>query len=212
MARTLKQLWRALGRPGLFMDPDVVSGEYSVYELDGDRRRPLFSKQNLILYTWGFIAAKCIGQGNAAYKVSAAYLEYENVANPADPVSVPSFSRGDGLPYYNGLSGNRDYLRVALSGTPAIDIASGFESYFTAGVSGNRCTFSFQSAGTQGVLGRPFANGNNSKACGIALVATPLASDRLQDVVLCRGYFEVADQIVKGVSTQIGVDWKVTFK
>jgi hypothetical protein len=215
-ARTLQHHWRQLNArfPGLFLDPAIASGHYQVgyvHEATG-AWTPLFDKDNLLLYTWGFIACQTLGLGDSSYKVNAAYLEYENLTNPTDPVSVPAFGRADGLDYYNGLGGNRDFLRVALAGTPTIDIAAGYEDYFIADVTGNRCKFTLQSAGTHGVLGRPFSEVNNSKACGIALVATPVFADRAQDVILARGYFDVDDQPLKTLGAQIGVRWYVAFK
>lgn len=213
--RKLREHWHALEKryPGLYLNPGIATGEYTVGNVYPDGGfEPLFTKSNLLLYSWGFIAAKCIGQGDVNYKVSAAYLEYANVALPGDPVSVPALARDDDLSYYNSLPADRDFLRVSLTGTPTIDIATGFESYFDAGVSGNRVTFVLQSAGTSGVLGTPFSDVNNSKACGIALVATPEPSDRSKDVILARGYFDVVDQPLKGAGTQIGVNWVLSFK
>lgn len=209
------KLWRKLERrrPGMYLHPAVASGRYQVGYLDESSGRwtPLFEKDNLLLYTWGYLAARTLGQGDVTYKVSTAYLEYQNVAAPGDAVAVPSFTRASDISYYNGLGAGRDFLRVALTGTPSIDIHEGYESYFSAGT-GNRVTFVLQSAGTAGVLGRPFSHLNNSKACGIALVATPVEADRSQDVILARGYFEVADQPLKVNGSQIGVRWKVSFQ
>ena len=192
---------------------DMVQGRYSIFTIDPNGRWTFrFTKNNLVLFSWGMIAAKCIGQGNVDYKVSAAYLEYENVVSPGDAVTVPTMTRADDLSYYNGLGSGKDFLRVALTGTPAIDIATGSEDYFEPGVTGNQCTFIAQSTGSTGVLGRAFSDTVNSKIYGIALVATPLFADRSQDILLCRGYFEVADQILKPSSQQVGVRWKVAFR
>lgn len=172
---------------------------------------PLFSRGNLLPYSWGFVAAKCIGVGDVSYKAAAIYLEYENVASPSDVITVPAYDRTSDLSYYNGLSGNKDFLRVALASTPTIDIAPGYESYFTAGVSGNRVTYTSQSVGSYGVLGRPWSEASNSKAYGIAIVATPVPSDRSQDVILSRGYFAEGDQLLKTSGHQVQVLWKHTF-
>lgn len=212
----LTGLWERLERerPGVFLHPSVASGRYEVgYVRESDLAwTPLFEKDNLLLYSWGFAVAKTLGVGDVTYKVSSAYLEYANVASPSDAVSVPSYTRADGLSYYNGLAAGRDFLRVALTGTPTIDASPGYESYFISGVSGNRVTFVLQSAGTAGVLGRPFSDANNSKACGIALVATPAPADRSQDVIVARGYFAVPDQPLKLAGSQIGVRWRISFK
>lgn len=173
---------------------------------------PLFEVHNQIQKPWGFMAAKLFGEGDSKYKVAGMYLEFENVADPSDPVSIPEFSRDEGLEYYDNLSGDRDYLRLNLLGVPSIEIAPGFESIFEKGVSGNRLTFFAQSSGVAGAHGVEFSADVNSKAVGVALVAVPGVLDRTQDVIFARGYFDVSDQIVKGASKQIGVGWQEDFK
>lgn len=164
---------------------------------------------NTVLYDWGFIAAKAIGEGDKSYRVNAMYIEFENTAGS---VSVPSIDRSEGLTYYNGLAGNQDFLRVELIGLPSITIESGYESYFTEGVDGNLLTFFAQSSGTAGVLGNAsFGSAHNSKIFGAALVATPVFSDRTKDVVFSRSYFESADQVAKQASSQVGINWEVPF-
>jgi len=192
----------------------LCRGEYSAHRVDEATGRwgpALFTRPNLILYSWGYLACQALGAGNPAFKVAAAYLEYKNVINPTDQVPVPGFDRAGGLSYYSSLPANQDFLRVPLAGTPAIDIAPGSENYFVAGVSGNRATFSAQSAGATGNLGRPFSTAANSKLFGIALVATPVLGDWTHDVLLSRGYFAPSDQQLKTAGSQLGVRWAITF-
>jgi hypothetical protein len=166
---------------------------------------------NTVLYDWGFIAAKAIGTGDGSYRVNTMYIEFENVAAPADAVGIPSFTRDEGLTYYNGLAGNQDFLRVGLLGLPTISIESGYEAYFGAD-EGNLLTFLAQSEGTAGVLGNAtFSAANNSKVFGAALVASPVNADRTKDVVFSRTYFAVADQVLKQASSQICLSWEVPF-
>lgn len=175
---------------------------------------PLFSKPNQIQISWGAIATQCIGLGDRKYRINAMYLEYENVADPDDIVTVPTFERGDGREYYHDLifTGNRDFLRVPLSLTPGISIEQGYEDFFTPGVDGNRLTFYTQSQGTSGFNGKPFSAGVNSKLFGVALVATPDYNDATKDIVFARSYFETGDQTLKMASSQFGVTWDIVFK
>jgi hypothetical protein len=142
------------------------------------------------------------------------YIEFSNVTDPADAVSLPSFTRDEGLSYYTGLSGSstNDYLRVPLIGQPTISIETGFESYFTEGVDGNLLTFFAQSAGGTGVHSKTFANGSNSKIFGAALVAAPVNADPTKDIVFSRAYFASADQTVKQTSSQVGITWELPFE
>ena len=169
---------------------------------------------NTVLYEWGFIAAKTIGHGDPTYRINTMYIEFSNVTDPADAVSLPSFTRDEGLSYYTGLSGSstNDYLRVPLIGQPTISIESGFESYFTEGVDGNLLTFFAQSAGGTGVHSKTFANSSNSKIFGAALVAAPVNADATKDIVFSRAYFASADQTVKQTSSQVGITWELPFE
>jgi len=181
----------------------------------GQRRIEPISKikPNQIQYSWGFVAAQAIGRGDRSYRVRTLYIEYENVASPGDPVTVPTFGRDEGLEYYSDLqfSAARDYLRVPLLVDPDVGIEPGFEDFFTEGVDGNKLTFYTQTQGTAGVHGKPFTNAANSKVCGAALVATPDFQDVTQDVIFARTYFDSADHEVKQVSSQFGITWEVSF-
>ena len=193
--------------------PNYPHGRVQLYQVDSNNVwTPQANTTNTVLYDWGFIAAKAIGEGDSSYRVNATYIEFENVASPSDTVSVPTIDRSEGLTYYNGLSGNQDFLRVELIGLPSITIEDGFESYFTEGETGNLLTFFAQSSGTTGVLGNAtFGSANNSKIFGAALVAAPVWADRTQDVVFSRSYFATSDQTLKQASSQVGITWEVPF-
>ena len=174
---------------------------------------PLFVQKNQIQYSWGMIAAQCIGLGDRKYRVNAMYLEYENVADPDTAITIPTYDRGEGRDYYPNLAftANRDFLRVPLLFQPSIGIEPGFEDFFTDGFDGNRLTFHTQSQGTTGVNGKPFSSGVNSKIFGVALVATPEFEDPTKDIIFARTYFDVADQTPKLASSQVGVTWDIAF-
>ena len=189
-------------------------GVVSLYEIDeitglivpGSLRR----QHNQIQFKWALLASKLFGAGDASYRVSAMYLEFANVVTPGDTVSPPSYDRSEQIEYYQGLSGNRDYLRIGLRGQPVLEIAPGYENYFDAG-EGNRLTWSAQSAGTAGVRGLPFASANNSLVIGVALVAARNWIDPSRDIIMGRAYYAPAAQIPKSASRQVGVSWEQTF-
>jgi hypothetical protein len=159
----------------------------------------------------GFAIAKALGLGDVSYKINRMYVEFENVATPATPVSVPSFSNTEGRDYYANLVAPKDYLRVPLLGDPTLGIVPGYEAYFTAGVDGNQLTFLAQTEGSVGMNGTTFSNGLNSKVYGIALVSAPSDSDETQDVIINRDYYLVADQQVKPASGQLTISWELGF-
>jgi hypothetical protein len=174
---------------------------------------PRCSRPNQIQDDWMFIAAKAIGMRLSNYGISAMYVEYENVADPDDPVAAPAFERDEGVEYYEDLafSSNRDFLRVPLLQNPLLGIEAGYEELFVAGTSGNKPTFFSMSQGTTGVHGKAYSDAANSKVFGVALVATPVFADRTQDLIFSRTYFAAAEQWAKEASHQIGVTWDIAF-
>lgn len=138
----------------------------------------------------GLIRAKLLS-GDVSYKLSAVYVEFENVASPGDPVTPPvSVPDSEGIDYYQGLSGSvsRDFMRVPISFPPLIDTDD--ELYELP----NRWTVVVDVPAGTGYHGKPFNSGSNSTVFGLALVATPDWDDELEDLVYSRQYYEVVDQ------------------
>lgn len=138
-----------------------------------------------------------------SYRIGAMYLEYEN--NSGAAVSVPDdgdIDRTETIEYYNNLPSNRDYLRVPiLAGT----VTSSDDDVYPLG---NVTTFYAQSAGTAGILGRPFTSGAQSRIYGAALVVTPEYEDPSQDLIYARVYFQSANQLIKTIGAQIAGAWE----
>jgi hypothetical protein len=199
------------GRVGLWQIPDEHSADDGGVILAGWEH--ISDTANTALYKWGFAAAKALGEGDGNYRINAMYIEFENVTSPTDNVTIPSFTRDEGLSYYTGLSSSsvKDYLRLEINITPSITIESGYENYFTSNVDGNLLTFFRQSAGTQGVNSKTFSDSVNSKVYGAALVVAPDFSDSSQDIVFARAYFVQADQTLKQASSQVGITWELPF-
>lgn len=191
-----------------------IRGRTSIFRVwDDGLVHPIGSKQNQIQVSWGHIAAMAIGLGRREYRVSGLYIEYENVVDPEDAITAPTYAATEGLEYYNdlALSSTRDYLRVPLIQAPMLGIETGYQDYFVDGESGNKLTFFAMSQGTTGVHGKAFSDSANSKVFGAALVAIPTFQDATKDVILARAYYDVADQTLKLASSQVGIAWDVTF-
>ena len=196
-----------------------ISGRTQLWRVfTGRRFRPVTPAQpdwrpNQIQYSAGFVAAQCIGFGDKKFRINGMYIEYENLADPEDPVVVPTYTKADGIEYYEDLqsSGTRDFLRVPLVQLPLLGVVTGFEDYFQEG-QGNSLTFFALTQGSTGVHGKTFSDSVNSKVCGVALVATPVFGDRTQDVIFARTYYDPSDQILKEPAHQIGVTWEIQFK
>lgn len=196
-----------------------VRGHIALWRIDEKTgfAQPLGNQPNQIQYTWGFIAANCFGRRRQPdrpdYSISALYIEYENQENPENTVSVASsFLRDVGLPYYNALAGNRDFLRIPITIEPTISVSAGYESKLPVSQAGNKLTFFAQTAGVVGALGRPFSHTVNSKVFAAALVAAPVFGDRTKDVIFARTVFSTANQITKEASSQIGITWDIAFE
>jgi hypothetical protein len=196
-----------------------VRGAVGLWRVDAaGLRTPLHRQPNQIQYSWGYIAAQQLGYrpaaGRPSYHISAMYIEFENVGNPATPLSVSSFGRDLGRDYYNALvaSATQDFLRVPLRLEPSLSIAAGAEDYFTVGQDGNQLTFFAQTSGLTGVHGKSFSHSVNSKIYAAALVATPNFSDATQDVIFARTTFAAENQVTKEASAQIGITWDIAFE
>ena len=161
---------------------------------------------NDVLFEWAGAAAQLLTNGRTEYRISGIYFEYENVADPADTVSAPTFSRSDGFDYYHSTlasDADRDFLRVPVL---ASRIDSTDPDKFP---DGNLLTFYAQTQGMTGFHGLPFSDADNSKVFGGALAVMPSLSDASRDIVFSRFYFDPSEQQVKLASSQIGFSWEL---
>ena len=194
--------------------PPNLRGKIGLWRiLDSGIVVPVTFRPNQIQDAWGYAAAMALGYGGTAYTIRYMYIEYENVTSPEDAVAIPSFGTDEGVDYYELLSesATRDYLRVPMVTEPVLGIASGYEDLFAHG-GGNKLTFFAQCAGSAGVHGKAYSNAANSKVFGVGLVAAPDSTDHSRDIVVARNYFEASEQVVKDVSSHVGVTWELEFR
>ena len=168
--------------------------------------RPLADwRPNTVLYEWGAIIGGFMATGDAAYRVSGMYIEFENAA---PPISAPSYTRADGRAYYAGLESDptRDYLRVPLIASP---LSSSDEATYPKG---NVNTFYAMTGGAVGVGGRAFSSASASTVYGAALVPTVDPADRAKDLILSRFYFGAGSQLTKPPGLQLALGWEITWQ
>lgn len=196
-----------------------VRGHVRVWRVEDNAHKTLLvSQPNQIQYSWGYIAAKQIGfrpqPDRLNYNISALYIEFENLANPATAVDVSIFDRDLNINYYNSLvdSSTRDFLRIPLTLEPAGSVSAGYEANLPIEQQLNKLTFFVQTAGTTGVFGKTFSHLVNSKVYAAALVAAPRYDDRTKDVIFARTIFTAENQVTKEASSQIGITWDVAFE
>lgn len=193
--------------------PRVGRGLCSLYRVDdltgAWSDQPVAVGENSWMDTWGFLASQCLS-GIAGYALAGMYFEYQNVTNPTDPVSIPSFNLSDDRSYYETLASNptRDYLRVPLINTPTLGVAPGFT--FPVG-QGNQITLYALASGTVGMTGKPFSAAVNSKVCGVAVVAMPVPADRTQDVLFSRFYYSTQNQQLVTIGSQFSAAYQLQF-
>lgn len=163
---------------------------------------------NMRMYDWASIVAHLTAYADPRYRVAGMYIEYQNMSDPGDTADAPSYTRADGISYYNSLatSADRDYLRVPLTSSL---VESGDEQLYPGG---NIIRFFAQTQGTQGVHGKPFGAANNSKVFGGALVAFPDVNDATRDLVFSRFYYAPENQQLYLANSQIGLEWAVTLQ
>ncbi len=174
---------------------------------------PVHCQSNQIQATWAAIAARQLGfkaqAGRLDYSLSAMYIEFENVGDPDDPVDIPDYATSEGREYYEDLIGSstRDFLRVPLRMEPTLRS----DDEAIPEDEGNVLTFYAQTTGVEGVHGKTFSSGVNSKICGVALVATPVFADWTRDLVFSRSYLAAEHQMVKTATSQAGITWEINF-
>lgn len=178
--------------------PHVVQGEIWTPTRD--------FRHNMVLYQWATLASKLLTLGESSYRIAGMYLEFENTANPGDPVTVPVFDRTRTVDYYNSLSGSsdRDYLRVPLTASQLFSAGEGLTD--------NQMVFFARSQGVVGVHGKPFSFAANSVVFGGSLVAYVDATDETRDLLFSSFYFDEADQQQKLSTSQIGIEWELTLE
>ena len=189
------------------MSGSIRVGLYPVDPKTGkvDRENPkkVITQENLILYGGSDIVARLLG-GDDEFKIQAMFCEYENMADPLDPIVPPAFDREGGLLYYSSLLPPRDYVRVPITISPSI--LSSDEALYA----GNQVTFFALTNSNEGINGLPFNAASNSTVYGVALAATPSVEDPTQDVVFARAYFTPPDnKFLKEVGHEIGIDWSI---
>lgn len=187
------------------------SFQLSVRDLRGALRAIGPAVPNMWCSTWGSIVARVI-RGEAAYIPSTFYIEFQNVATPETPVSIPTLSEEIGRSYYDGLGSSfvRDYLRVPILTQPGVDVDPAHASTLSAD-QGNRLLLMARTSASVGANGVAFSNALNSKVCGFAWVATPVPDDPTRDLVFSRAYYEADAQMVAPISGQLSVEYRPTF-
>lgn len=190
-----------------------VTGLNRLFVVDDHGRRLIAEVWNTWQYTWGTIVGQALTPGISSPGLNIAYLEYANVVNPTDAVSIPSFKPQDGIEYYAGLAGvsGRDYLRIPIRVTPSLTVAAGYSPTWFGTGQGNLLTLMFQSAGTAGVHGTPFSDSANSKLAGVALVSAPSLGDLSKDVIFARSYYPTDKQVIKPMNGQFAVEYPLLF-
>jgi hypothetical protein len=137
---------------------DMLRGYVRVWNEAGD----VVEAKNLVVYTGGDILAALLG-GQAEYRISNFYFEYENTAGVPAP---PAAARTDTVALFLGLTAPQDFISAPILLPP---------QYSTSDVNhvANQVTFLSVANAVAGYHGVPFGAANNSKVYGLGLVASP---------------------------------------
>ncbi len=162
-------------------------------------------EKNDLTDCWGALLQKLLRGvvDGKSYHINAMYIEFDNSGGPVTPPVIDPAAQ---LEYFNGLTGDQDYLRVPI-------IATSEEKSDPALPLSNVAVFLAHTSGSAGVNGLTFSNAAGSRIYGGALVAMLDEQDPSQDIVFARWYFsESGKQLEKLANAQIGIKWKSVFQ
>ena len=170
--------------------------------------KPVAETHNLDMYAGYDVVGRAMA-GYSNYYVNTFYFEFTNVgAGGVVPNPRPVFSGDDDITYYTGLAANYDYLRVPISIAPDLQAS-------TADYTSNQVEFFATSSGnTSGENGEDFGSGALvlSTVYGLALVCAPDPSDKLQDIIVARAYFDLGDEVLLLPNQNIGITHSIKFE
>jgi len=193
-------------REQLIVEPvDLIKGAttwwriFSFNEETGEIRK-MVSQKNIIPYQGADVLARILG-GDHTWAPGAMLFEFENTAGSP---TIPIPTRDEGIDYYLGLSGTKDYLRIPLIVPPSFSASSG-------NYGGNQVTFWAVTSGTEGQAhSLQFGDTQDSKVYGVGLAATPTPDQYTQDRVFSRSYTGFSP-VPKEAGYQIGAQYLIRF-
>lgn len=181
---------------------------------------PIIHKKNLVLYGAADVMARLVS-GASNYAISHMYYDYINT-NSDDP-DISSISREDGLTYFKGLTGKKDWLRIPILTAAKIDRYNEFNSPAPNDVyAGNMATFVATSASHPSQTGeRNLKSPNNnyfdstggngpSKITGVALAVSPDPYNKYKDIVFSR--LALSSPITIQANSYVDCFWSIAFK
>lgn len=176
-----------------------VSGRIKLYD---DQQNPADVPfvENGVLYSWGQIAAVLLATGNADYRLSKMYVEYENKTNPEDAIVVPSFSRSLEIDYFASLAvdAKKDYFIADVVMNSVSSVGTSTDLHLLARL--NALT---------GVHGKPFSSDSNSSIYGCHLAASPQVGDPTQNILFSSVYLSSEDQRTKLPNSSLNLLWRI---
>lgn len=184
-------------------------GRVGIYQIPGKAKLADWELhaevENDLTDCWGHILQRLVRgvvDGNT-YHINAMYIEFDNSGGPVTP---PVIDPTQQLAYFDGLTGDQDYLRVPV-------IATSEEKSDPALALANTAVFLAHTSGSLGVNGLAFSNAAGSRVYGGALVAMLDEQDPSKDIVFARWYFsDAGTQLEKLANAQIGIKWKSIFQ
>lgn len=169
--------------------PALLRGYVRVWNEAG----AVVESKNLVVYTGGDIIAKLLG-GDASYRISDFYFEYENTVGVPAP---PAAARTDTVSTFLALSAPQDFIKAPILLPPQFSTSDVNHDF-------NQVTFLSVANDVVGYHGVPFGAANNSKVYGLGLVASPTGVTT-DDVLYA--HFILPTAIPAAGSGQISASW-----
>ena len=154
-----------------------------------------YSEKNLVVHSGADVLAALLA-GNNDYRITYAYIEYENTVGAPTPLPI---DRANNTAELHGMTAPQDFLRAPLSALP-------MRSPTSADYTGNQVTFHATSSSTAGTINAlSFGAAANSQVIAVSLIASP-GSGFSQDVLYAR-HVLASPQSVTGLG-QVSVTWQ----
>ncbi len=177
-----------------FILPSRYHGRVIVSNGDG----VVVEGHNDVVYQGADVLAN-LAAGNATYRISHMYFEFQNTVTPA----ADAFALTDTAISRQGVTGTSDLIRAPLIAAPSI--SSTGEDYAS-----NQVIFHSLTTVTTGLINDlDFDAGADSHVVSMCLVAAPGGSNHLQDLIYAR--FILASPLPVSGSTQISGTWPTTW-
>lgn len=168
-------------------------------ELPDGRRVRHHAQRNLLVYSAGEAFARALA--GQAYYPRGVYMQFENLADPEDPITVISPAVEDTAALFPALTSDFDFVRAELTMPAAL------ETYGTSYENNQAHYYASIPATASSYNGNlTLSPANNSAVIGAGLVAIPSMADQTQDILIAR---IATPKLLLKTGMRVGIEWQI---